>query len=46
MGPGWFPDDHALDVHVSNLRRKPVQARARTHVVTARGVGLRLSADG
>lgn len=44
-GPGWFPDDHVLDVHVSNLRRKLVAARADASVVTARGVGFRLAVD-
>ena len=45
-GPGWFPDDHVLDVHVSNLRRKLVAAGAHASVVTARGVGFRLAPDG
>lgn len=44
-GPGWFPDDHVLDVHVSNLRRKLVAAGADASVVTARGVGFRLAVD-
>jgi len=44
-GPGWFPDDHALDVHVSNLRRKLADAGAHARVATARGVGFRLTVD-
>lgn len=44
-GPGWLPDDHVLDVHVSNLRRKLVAAGADASVVTARGVGFRLAVD-
>lgn len=43
-GPGWLPDDHVLDVHVSNLRRKLVAADADAAVVTVRGVGFRLAA--
>ena len=42
-GPGWLPDDHLLDVHVSNLRRKLVAAGADARVVTVRGVGFRLA---
>ena len=41
-GPGWLPDDHVLDVHVSNLRRKLVAAGADAAVITVRGVGFRL----
>lgn len=41
-GTGWVPDDHVLDVHVSNLRRKLVAARAGAAVVTVRGVGFRV----
>lgn len=43
-GPGWMPDDHVLDVHMSNLRRKLADAGARTGVTTVRGVGFRLEA--
>ncbi len=42
-GGGWFGDDHAVDVHVSNLRRKLTQAGAPTVVGTVRGVGYRLA---
>ncbi len=45
-GPGWMPDDHTLDVHISNLRRKLVAAGGEIGVVTRRGVGFRLAADG
>ena len=44
-GPGWFGDEHVVDVHVANLRRKlgddPAQPR---YVQTVRGVGYRMGA--
>jgi DNA-binding response OmpR family regulator len=42
-GGGWFGDDHAVDVHVSNLRRKLAAAGAAQAVATVRGVGYRLA---
>lgn len=44
-GGGWFGDDHAVDVHVSNLRKKLAQSGARTVITTVRGVGYRLAPD-
>ncbi len=42
-GPGWYGDDHIIDVHISNLRRKlgdpPSSPR---YVQTVRGVGYRM----
>jgi DNA-binding response OmpR family regulator len=42
-GPSWFGDDHVVDVHVANLRRKlgddPAAPR---YVRTVRGVGYRM----
>jgi len=42
-GPDWYGDDHVVDVHVSNLRRKigddPSSPR---YVRTVRGVGYRM----
>lgn len=42
-GPGWVGDDHIVDVHVANLRKKlddpPTQPR---YVLTVRGVGYRM----
>ena len=42
-GPSWFGDDHVVDVHIANLRRKlgddSVEAR---YVKTVRGVGYRM----
>lgn len=44
-GPDWFGDDHVVDVHVANLRRKldddPSAAR---YIRTVRGVGYRMGA--
>ena len=41
-GPGWFGDDHVVDVHIANLRRKlgddPLSPR---YIRTVRGVGYR-----
>ena len=37
-GPNWFGDDHVVDVHVSNLRRKI----GAPFIETVRGVGYRL----
>ena len=37
-GPNWYGDDHVVDVHVSNLRRKIGPSLIRT----VRGVGYRL----
>jgi DNA-binding response OmpR family regulator len=42
-GPGWFGDDHVVDVHVANLRRKlgddPASPR---YIRTVRGIGYRM----
>jgi DNA-binding response OmpR family regulator len=40
-GPSWFGDQHVVDVHLSNLRRKLAHADAQ--VQTVRGVGFRLA---
>jgi DNA-binding response OmpR family regulator len=43
-GPGWFGDDHVIDVHVSNLRRKlGDDPRAPRWIETVRGVGFRMA---
>jgi DNA-binding response OmpR family regulator len=44
-GGGWFGDDHAVDVHVSNLRKKLAAAGAPAVIATVRGVGYRLAPD-
>ena len=38
-GPGWFGDDHLIDVHIANLRRKLGRPEL---IRTVRGVGYRL----
>jgi DNA-binding response OmpR family regulator len=38
-GPGWFGDDHLVDVHIGNLRRKLGHPEL---IRTVRGVGYRL----
>jgi DNA-binding response OmpR family regulator len=44
-GPNWFGDDHLVDVHVSNLRRKLADdPRRPDFVCTVRGVGYRMGA--
>ncbi|MEZ5100234.1 MAG: response regulator transcription factor [Thermoleophilia bacterium] len=41
-GDGWFGDDHVIDVHVSNLRRKLEEdPRKPRYVLTVRGYGYR-----
>jgi DNA-binding response OmpR family regulator len=41
-GDNWFGDDHTIDVHVGNLRRKLGEsASAPRHIRTLRGVGYR-----
>jgi DNA-binding response OmpR family regulator len=42
-GPGWFGDDHVVDVHLANLRRKlGDDALVQRYVRTVRGVGYRI----
>jgi DNA-binding response OmpR family regulator len=42
-GEDWYGDDHAIDVHVSNLRRKiEADPRSPRYVKTVRGVGYRM----
>lgn len=42
-GPGWVGDEHVVDVHVANLRKKlddpPAEPR---YILTVRGVGYRM----
>jgi DNA-binding response OmpR family regulator len=42
-GPNWFGDDHVIDVHISNLRRKlGDDAQAPRYIRTVRGYGFRI----
>ena len=42
-GPSWFGDEHVVDVHVANLRKKLGDDRGRPrYVLTVRGVGYRM----
>ena len=42
-GPDWFGDDHVVDVHLANLRRKlGDDAAAPRYIRTVRGVGYRM----
>ena len=46
-GPNWFGDDHVIDVHVSNLRRKlGDDPRNPRFVRTVRGFGYRMGDGG
>lgn len=40
-GDDWLHDDHVVDVHIANLRRKIDRGAAR-HIRTVRGVGYRM----
>jgi DNA-binding response OmpR family regulator len=42
-GPNWYGDDHVVDVHVANLRRKLASVTERKIVRTVRGVGYGLA---
>lgn len=41
-GDSWYGDDHVIDVHISNLRRK---LGDRSYVETVRGFGYRIGGD-
>jgi len=42
-GPDWFGDDHVVDVHIANLRKKIDLGGEASFVRTVRGVGYRLA---
>lgn len=42
-GENWFGDDHIVDVHVANLRKKLASAGAPNVIRTVRGVGYGLT---
>ena len=41
-GPDWFGDDHVVDVHIANLRKKIDTAGTPSRIRTVRGVGYRM----
>ena len=43
-GTNWVGDDHVVDVHIANLRRK-IDRGGRSHIKTVRGVGYRLAVE-
>lgn len=43
-GEGWYADDHVVDVHIANLRKKVDDPGAKSHVRTVRGVGYSMNA--
>jgi DNA-binding response OmpR family regulator len=42
-GGSWLADEHAVDVHMSNLRRKLSEAGEDEMITTVRGVGYRIT---
>ncbi|WP_245906053.1 response regulator transcription factor [Mycolicibacterium palauense] len=42
-GSDWFGDDHVVDVHIGNLRKKIDKAGGSSRIATVRGVGFRLA---
>jgi DNA-binding response OmpR family regulator len=45
-GANWFGDDHVVDVHIANLRKKIDSVGRASRIETVRGVGFRLARDG
>jgi DNA-binding response OmpR family regulator len=45
-GPGWFGDEHVVDVHMKNLRAKIDTSGTVSFVKTVRGVGYRFDRAG
>jgi DNA-binding response OmpR family regulator len=41
-GPDWFGDDHVVDVHIANLRKKIDPPGGPSRIRTVRGVGYRM----
>jgi DNA-binding response OmpR family regulator len=41
-GEDWYGDDHVVDVHVANLRKKIDRGHGPSHIRTVRGVGYRM----
>ncbi len=45
-GPDWYGDDHVVDVHIANLRKKIDGGAERSQIRTVRGVGYRMADAG
>ena len=45
-GSDWYGDDHVVDVHIANLRKKIDLGADRSHIRTVRGVGYRMESPG
>ena len=45
-GPDWFGDDHVVDVHIANLRKKIDPVGGPSRIRTVRGVGYRMAGVG
>lgn len=45
-GVDWYGDDHVVDVHIGNLRRKIDKGSSTSHIETVRGVGFRIARAG
>ncbi|MEZ5227354.1 MAG: response regulator transcription factor [Acidimicrobiales bacterium] len=43
-GPNWVGDDHLVDVHIANLRKKIDRSGIR-HIKTVRGIGYRMAVE-
>ncbi len=43
-GPNWVGDDHLVDVHIANLRKKIDRSGVR-HIKTIRGIGYRMAIE-
>ncbi len=41
-GPDWYGDDHVVDVHIANLRKKIDVGTEKSQIRTVRGVGYRM----
>ena len=44
-GPHWVGDDHVINVHIANLRKK-LEADEKKRILTVRGIGYRLEPAG
>ena len=45
-GSDWYGDDHVVDVHIANLRKKIDLGAERSYIRTVRGVGYRMEPTG